>query len=187
MKTTLNAPSTPAARHIAAGIARLTAAALLIGGGGGCAPMTEPVRQIMERPVDCATAVYDMKDLEKAKVTPLEQGFYGIGAMSPPGALLNVAAGHYPETVDAALGNRNRAIEAKIDAIRTECGLPASPPPGNEWIPPENARIMGIRPPDVVPPKGYVWEPKTWAVFWMEKEAAWWKTPASWQLVPVSP
>ncbi len=90
----------------------------------GCAAKkAEQAEADMARPVDCATAEQDIATLEGEKASTSEQVASGVESIVPSAAVIGLLSGTYETNAKVAAGDYNQSIDAKVEEIKTECGM----------------------------------------------------------------
>lgn len=77
----------------------------------------------LNAPVNCETAPADIKVLEEEKASVGKQILSGVRSVMPIAAVAGILMGDYRDRVQVATGTYNSHIEAKINQIKTVCGL----------------------------------------------------------------
>ena len=75
------------------------------------------------RPINCATAEGDIRLLQHEKAHLEDQILAGASSISPAGAVMGIVTGKEGTNLKVAIGDYNKKIDAKIAAIKKECGL----------------------------------------------------------------
>ena len=75
------------------------------------------------RPINCATAEGDIRLLQHEKAHVEDQILAGVSSISPSGAVIGIVTGKEGQNLKVAIGGYNKKIDAKIAAIKAECGL----------------------------------------------------------------
>ena len=75
------------------------------------------------RPINCATAEGDIRLLQHEKAHVEDQILAGASSISPAGAVMGIVTGKEGTNIKVAIGDYNKKIDAKIAAIKEECGL----------------------------------------------------------------
>ena len=75
------------------------------------------------RPTNCATAEGDIRLLLHEKAHVQDQILAGASWISPAGAVMGILTGKEGTNIKVAIGDYNKKIDAKIAAIKEECGL----------------------------------------------------------------
>ena len=73
--------------------------------------------------VNCATARGDLRVLQAEKSNVVEQIAMGVLTIYPAAAVMGLLTGTEDTKFQVATGEYNKAIEKKIDQIKTTCGL----------------------------------------------------------------
>lgn len=73
--------------------------------------------------VNCSTARGDLRVLQAEKANVAEQIAMGVTMIYPAGAVLGLLTGTEETKFQVATGEYNKAIEKKIDQIKTTCGV----------------------------------------------------------------
>jgi len=111
-------------RVLGQGLCALGLVALL----GGCA--SEYKKEAMQEeqaktmPVNCNTADADLATLRSEKVSVAKQTEAGVGAFSPIGLVGGLVSGTEKEKTQVASGDYNKALDTKINEIKTTCHIP---------------------------------------------------------------
>ncbi|MEL6569343.1 MAG: hypothetical protein AAFQ22_13065 [Pseudomonadota bacterium] len=89
-----------------------------------CATASHGERQaLLAEPVSCATAEEDLAALEAALPSPGERARSAVQSVTPVGAASGVVSGDYDERVDVLTGRTSQDLIARMDEIRSTCGL----------------------------------------------------------------
>jgi len=91
----------------------------------GCALQQKRVVQQLENPgpVQCATAMGDIRVLEHEKAHVAARIAEGVTAIHPAGAVIGVLAGVEGTKLKVATGKYNELIDQRIAQIQQTCGL----------------------------------------------------------------
>ncbi len=99
---------------------------------GGCSsqknssPMpsiSDETKAELARPVNCRTAQSDIAILESERASTGRQILSGVRAVMPVAAVVGLLSGDYNDRVKVASGSYNDALAAKIDEIKSRCGI----------------------------------------------------------------
>ena len=93
----------------------------------GCLPykktISDEARYDLIKPIDCTTAVEDIKVLEGEKASIEEQAKSGVGMVVPVAAARAILHGDYRDRKQVLSGEYNSDIDEKIKEIKSRCGL----------------------------------------------------------------
>ena len=76
-----------------------------------------------KKPVSCATAEADIKELKSEKADTVDQIAAGVSSISPIGLVVNAAEGTTETKAKVAIGDYNEMLDAKIAEIKKKCGI----------------------------------------------------------------
>ena len=79
--------------------------------------------KMAKKPVSCATAEADIKELESEKADTVDQIAAGVSSISPIGLVVNAAQGTTETKAKVAIGDYNVMLDAKIAEIKKTCGI----------------------------------------------------------------
>lgn len=85
--------------------------------------ISEEAKADLNAPVNCHTAPADIKVLEEEKASVGKQILSGVRSIMPIAAVAGILMGDYRDRVQVATGTYNSHIEAKINQIKTVCGI----------------------------------------------------------------
>jgi hypothetical protein len=91
--------------------------------GSGCAAIPKEAKIELAKPVDCATAPEDLRNLKSEKASVEKQFFDGVTAVTPAGAVLGILTMTEKDKLEVAIGDYNHRINRKIEEIQTTCGI----------------------------------------------------------------
>ncbi len=96
--------------------------ACLVTLAAGCAsPITKQDQASMSQPINCSTAVGDVRVLESEKAHVTKEIANGVSSIVPIGLLVNVADKQEKARFEVGTGEYNRMIDKKIAEIRAQC------------------------------------------------------------------
>ncbi len=109
-------------------LAQLLMVALFLSGlVSGCLPYKKAIsneaRYDLAKPIDCTTAVEDIKVLEGEKASIEEQAKSGVGMVVPVAAARAILHGDYRDRKQVLSGEYNSDIDEKIKEIKKRCNL----------------------------------------------------------------
>lgn len=84
---------------------------------------TKKAEKDLQKPVNCATAIGDIRALKAEKAHTSEQIAAGVSAIVPIGLVVNSAKGTEGKTMKVASGDYNRMIDKKIEEIKGQCAV----------------------------------------------------------------
>jgi hypothetical protein len=85
--------------------------------------ISEEATSELNKPIDCRTARRDIQILEEERASVAKQILSGVRSVLPIAAVAGLLMGDYSDRVKVASGQYNDAIAAKIDHIRSICGI----------------------------------------------------------------
>ena len=92
---------------------------------GGCASgFKETEQKVKEMPVNCDTAEGDLRELQNEKATVAQQVAMGVTSIVPIGLVVGLVRGTAGTKYRVAVGDYNKALDAKIAEIKTTCSIP---------------------------------------------------------------
>jgi hypothetical protein len=107
-------------------VVAVTLVAILGSGLAACASKQVDKVEVQEKqPINCATAEGDIRVLMSEKASNAQQAADGVTAVVPAGAVVGLITGQEGAKFTIASGEYNAMIDKRIDAIRTQCKLPA--------------------------------------------------------------
>lgn len=77
----------------------------------------------VKKPINCSTAVGDIRTLRSEKTHVTEQVASGVTAIHPAGLVLNTVKGSEGTQVKVATGDYNKMLDKKIAEIQKTCGV----------------------------------------------------------------
>ena len=77
----------------------------------------------LQQPINCATAQADLQTLQGEKARVSDEIAAGAGFILPISAIVGLIQGTEGVEGRVAIGEYNEAIDARIAAIRKECGI----------------------------------------------------------------
>ena len=80
-------------------------------------------QQIVQQPINCATAEGDIRMLQSEKASVAKQIAMGVTAIVPVGLVAGVVTGTEKTKYQVATGQYNQMIDQKIAEIKAFCGL----------------------------------------------------------------
>lgn len=90
----------------------------------GCATAKHSERDtLLAAPVNCATAETDIAALEAAMPSRRERVRSAVQSATPVGAVKGVVTGTYDDRVAVLTGATEEELSARINEIRSECGI----------------------------------------------------------------
>ena len=89
-----------------------------------CSPISQQAEQNLAQPINCATAIGDIRVLQSEKASVLTQIESGVTSVDPASAVLSTVTGSEMGKLKVASGDYNRMIDEKIAAIKQTCGIP---------------------------------------------------------------
>lgn len=105
----------------------LTVMIFLTGLVSGCLPYKKAIpneaRYDLTKPIDCTTALDDIKVLEGEKASIEDQAKSGVGMVVPVAAARAILHGDYRDRKQVLSGEYNSDIDEKIKEIKHRCGL----------------------------------------------------------------
>ncbi|KHE90460.1 MAG: hypothetical protein K8F52_13040 [Candidatus Scalindua rubra] len=87
------------------------------------APISKQAKEDLAKPINCETALEDIKILEQEKASVAEMAKDGVTGLAPAGAVLSILTFTEKEKLEVASGVYNKKINAKIAQIKLECGI----------------------------------------------------------------
>ncbi len=87
------------------------------------APISQQAKDELAQPINCDTALEDIRILEQEKASAAEMAKEGVTALVPVGAVLGIITFTEDEKLSVASGDYNRKIDEKIAEIKRECGI----------------------------------------------------------------
>lgn len=85
--------------------------------------ITSEEKKELAKPVDCSTAQQDIATLEKERASVGGRIVAGVRSIFPIAAVAGILTGDYSDRVAVASGKYNDDIAAKIEEIKSVCGL----------------------------------------------------------------
>jgi hypothetical protein len=85
--------------------------------------VSDEAKSNMAAPINCDTAEEDIAVLEEEKAGVGKRMLSGVRSVLPIAAAAGILLGDYRGRVEVATGKYNSDLEAKINEIRTSCGL----------------------------------------------------------------
>jgi hypothetical protein len=79
--------------------------------------------QDAKKPINCATALSDIKVLESEKTRASEQLATGVTTIIPVGLVVNTVEGNTGTNAKVATGEYNKMLDHKIAEIKKTCGV----------------------------------------------------------------
>jgi len=89
----------------------------------GCALQEQQTLQSLNQPISCRTAEGDIRVLQSEKVNVAQQVASGVTAIAPAGIVVGALTGTEGTKLTVATGDYNNQIDARIAAIRSQCGV----------------------------------------------------------------
>lgn len=90
----------------------------------GCStPITKQEKQSLADPVDCSTAVGDMRTLTAEKAHVSKEIEDGATAIIPIGLVVHLIERDEKDTFEVGFGEYNRALDKKIADIQKQCNV----------------------------------------------------------------
>jgi hypothetical protein len=90
----------------------------------GCAAQfKQEEQQAKEMPINCSSARGDLRVLQSEKANVAQQVAMGVTMIYPASAVLSIVGGVEDTKYQVATGEYNAAIDKKIAAIKSKCGL----------------------------------------------------------------
>jgi len=92
---------------------------------GGCASGFKKTEEnVKEMPVNCDTAEGDLRELQNEKATVAQQIAMGVTSVVPVGLVVGLIRGTAGTKYRVAVGDYNKALDAKMTEIKTTCSIP---------------------------------------------------------------
>jgi hypothetical protein len=85
--------------------------------------ITDAEKQQLNQPVNCQNARGDIQVLQDEKASVGKQILSGVRSILPIAAVAGILMGDYMDRVEVATGEYNDDLTAKIEQIRTQCGV----------------------------------------------------------------
>jgi hypothetical protein len=85
--------------------------------------ITDAEKEQLNKPVNCQNARRDIQVLEEEKVSVGKQILSGVRSVMPISVVAGILMGDYMDRVEVASGEYNDDLAAKIEQIRTQCGV----------------------------------------------------------------
>jgi len=96
-------------------------AALLL---SGCAMQyKEDEKAAEQNPINCSTALGDIRVLQSEKAHVVQQIAMGVTSIYPAGLVLGILTGTEGTKIQVATGEYNQMIDKKIAEIQSACGV----------------------------------------------------------------
>jgi len=96
----------------------------LLAGCSAQAPAPQAVVQAnLAKPVDCTTAMTDIKTLASEKARTSQEIEDGASSIIPVGAVAHMFGGSEKDSIEIGTGEYNRKLDAKIAEIKQQCNL----------------------------------------------------------------
>jgi hypothetical protein len=89
----------------------------------GCALQEQQTLQSLNQPISCRTAEGDIRVLQNEKANVAQQVAAGVTAIAPAGIVVGMLTGTESTKLTVAAGDYNNQIDARIAAIRSQCGV----------------------------------------------------------------
>jgi hypothetical protein len=89
----------------------------------GCALQEQQTLQSLNQPISCRTAEGDIRVLQSEKANVAQQVAAGATAIAPAGIVVGMLTGTESTKLTVAAGDYNNQIDARIAAIRSQCGV----------------------------------------------------------------
>ena len=86
-------------------------------------PISQQAKDELAQPINCDTALEDIRILEQERASAAEMAKEGVTALVPVGAVLGIITFTEDEKLSVASGDYNRKIDEKIAEIKRECGI----------------------------------------------------------------
>jgi hypothetical protein len=86
-------------------------------------PITDEAKADLARPVNCSSALDNIKVLEAEKASSLDQLKAGAKMVVPAAAARTILHGDYIDCGEVLIGMYNSDIDKKIKEIKNTCGL----------------------------------------------------------------
>ncbi len=96
-----------------------------------CSTIPDADKALLAATTDCAQAEARIAELEAIRPTVAQRAVAAAGSIAPAGIVTGIAMRDYRDRVRVAVGSHDDDIDARIAAIRAQCGLPA-PPDGSD-------------------------------------------------------
>lgn len=98
--------------------------AALLGGCGTAAKYKETEQKAKTMEVNCDTAEGDLRELQNEKASVATQIAAGVTTVAPIGLVISLIRGTTGIKYRVAIGDYNKALDAKIAEIKTTCNIP---------------------------------------------------------------
>jgi len=89
----------------------------------GCKSISPTAKDGLAKDVDCSTAPADIQTLTAEKASVAKKVSSGVRSVWPVAAVVGLLSGDYKDRVSVATGKYNKDLEAKIQEIKTTCGI----------------------------------------------------------------
>ncbi len=86
-------------------------------------PISQQAKDELAQPINCDTALEDIRTLENEKASVAERAKDGVTAVTPAGAALSILTMTEKEKLEVSSGVYNQKIDEKIAQIKRECGI----------------------------------------------------------------
>ncbi len=86
-------------------------------------PISQQAKDELAQPINCDTALEDIRILESEKASVAEMAKSGVSGLAPAGAVIGLITFTEDEKLSVASGTYNKKIEEKIAEIKRECGI----------------------------------------------------------------
>jgi len=92
---------------------------------GGCASdFKKTEAKVKDMPVNCDTAEGDLRELQSEKASVAQQIGMGVTSIVPVGLVVGLVRGTAGTKYRVAIGDYNKALDAKMTEIKTTCSIP---------------------------------------------------------------
>lgn len=99
----------------------------------GCASSKHEEREsLLAEPIDCSVAEQDIAALEAAMPSRRERARSAVQSVTPVGALTGIVTGSYRDRTAVLTGRTSDELNARIEAIQDNCGIPNTANDGNQ-------------------------------------------------------
>jgi hypothetical protein len=97
--------------------------ALLVGCSAQAPAPQADVQANLAKPIDCATAMADIKTLTSEKARTSQEIEDGASSIIPIGAVAHMFGGSEKDSLEIGTGEYNKKLDAKIAEIKQQCNL----------------------------------------------------------------
>jgi hypothetical protein len=92
---------------------------------GGCASgFKKTEERVKTMDVNCETAEGDLRELQNEKASVAQQITMGVTSVAPIGLVIGLVRGNAGTKYRVAVGDYNKALDAKIAEIKSTCSIP---------------------------------------------------------------